>query len=302
MSTLWPRLRPPRLAIIFPSPARTRRNLKLRSCHTTTTTSTISMTAPTPDDIQPTITTTTTTIPNATLISRMQAYVTTQMRNHDPSHNPAHVTRVVRLAHRLLAAERARGTSIPYNDTIITLAALLHDIGDRKYLARDSSSSGAQEDPRTVVRDTLIHSGSDPILAQKVQTIVSNVSYSTEIKNPAFVQRLISENGYPELAIVQDADRLDAIGAVGIGRCFTYLGAKGPRPGADGPLRWELDEAVEHFGEKLVKLESMMKTDSGRDMARERTLRLQEFMRWWRQEMEEMDGVVEYSGVAIPPS
>ncbi|EFW15294.1 hypothetical protein D8B26_008140 [Coccidioides posadasii str. Silveira] len=235
-------------------------------------------------------------ISDTTLISRMEAFVIRQMQDHDPSHNPAHVTRVVRLAHRLLASERSRGTKVHYNETIITLAALLHDIGDRKYLPPNST-----EDPTTIVRDTLVKSGSDPLLAQKVQTIVSNVSYSTEIKNPGLSERLIHQDGYPELAIVQDADRLDAIGAVGVGRCFTYLGAKGPPLGANGPLHWELDEAIEHFRGKLVNLELKMKTDSGRSMARKRTLRLREFVQWWEDEMKEVqEGIA--LGTAVPRS
>ncbi|EEP81878.1 conserved hypothetical protein [Uncinocarpus reesii 1704] len=224
-----------------------------------------------------------TRVSNATLISRMETFVTKQMQHYDPSHNPAHVARVVRLAHRLLAAERARGSRITYNETIITLAALLHDIGDRKYLV-----PGSTQDPATMVRDALLNSGCDPTLAERAQTVVSNVAYSKEVKNPNIVARLIAEDGFPELAIVQDADRLDAIGAVGIGRCFTYLGAKGPQLAADGLLRWELDDAVGIFRTKLVNLELMMKTDSGRDMARKRSLKLREFIRWWEEEKDEI--------------
>lgn len=101
------------------------------------------------------------------------------------------------------------------------------------------------------------------------------------MKDPDVIRRLIFEEGYPELAIVQDADRLDALGAVGIARCFTYLGAKGRGKGS-----WELEEAIEHFGEKLEKLEGMMKTESGREMARVRTERLREFRKWWVEENE----------------
>lgn len=91
---------------------------------------------------------------------------------------------------------------------------------------------------------------------------------------------------YPELGIVQDADRLDAIGAVGIGRCFTFLGAKGKGKGkgkGDGE-EWELENAIRHFGEKLERLEGMMKTESGREMARVRTERLRVFKGWWEEE------------------
>ncbi|KLJ08946.1 hypothetical protein EMPG_15639 [Blastomyces silverae] len=220
------------------------------------------------------------------LITRMTTYMTQYMRNHDPSHNPHHVHRVVHLAHKLLASERA---SLPqptttYDDTVVTLAALLHDIGDRKYLPTTSPTTTA---PTNIVYDALLSNGADPCLAARVQTVVSHVSFSTEMKDPNVIRRLIFEEGYPELAIVQDADRLDALGAVGIGRCFTYLGAKGRGKGeGQGQGSWELDEAIEHFGEKLERLEGMMKTTSGREMARVRTERLREFRRWWVDENE----------------
>lgn len=111
-------------------------------------------------------------------------------------------------------------------------------------------------------------------MAKKIQTICQNVSYSSEIKNPAHVTAVISE--YPELAVVQDADRLDAIGAVGIGRMFTYGGAKTGR---------SLDESMQHFDDKLLRLEGMIKTDVGRELARERTERLRVFKEWWGQEV-----------------
>ncbi|OJD15174.1 hypothetical protein AJ78_04537 [Emergomyces pasteurianus Ep9510] len=231
------------------------------------------------------------------LITRMTTYMTQCMRNHDPSHNPRHVHRVVHLAHVLLASERARESQSPsttttYDDTVITLAALLHDIVDRKYLVplppgpTITSNNGCTNNSNTTtttttVYDALLSNGADPTLAARVQKIVSHVSFSTEMKDPDVIRRLISEEGYPELAIVQDADRLDALGAVGIARCFTYLGAKGR---GQGQGSWELDEAIVHFEEKLERLEGMMKTESGREMARVRTERLREFKRWWVQE------------------
>ena len=231
-----------------------------------------------------------TPVDDDTLITRMTGYVTKHMRGLDPSHNPRHVSRVVALAHKLLAAERIRAPLARYDDTVVTLAALLHDIGDRKYLPKPMAASiggptnadpSKPIDPQTMVRNALLDNGATPALSQRIQTIVSHVSYNTEIKNPLLTQRLIHEDGYPELAIVQDADRLDALGAVGIGRCFTYLGAKG---GAGGDAEWELSQAIAHFVEKLERLEGMMKTDSGRRMARVRTRRLKEFRRWWEDE------------------
>ncbi|KKZ62200.1 hypothetical protein EMCG_03338 [[Emmonsia] crescens] len=226
-----------------------------------------------------------------TLITRMTTYMTQCMRNHDPSHNPRHVHRVVHLAHTLLASERARqpqsSSTTTYEDTVITLAALLHDIGDRKYLPTSTPTpiSSADSAINTTVYGALLSNGADPSLAARVQKIVSHVSFSTEMKDPDVIRRLIFEEGYPELAIVQDADRLDALGAVGIARCFTYLGAKGQGKGS-----WELEEAIEHFGEKLERLEGMMKTESGREMARVRTERLREFRKWWVEENETGEG------------
>merc|ERR1712225_97254 len=107
------------------------------------------------------------------------------------------------------------------------------------------------------------------------------VSYSSEIKDRGHVETMIGK--YPELAIVQDADRLDAIGAVGIGRTFTFGGAKNAR---------DMGETIQHFDDKLVKLESMMKTAPGRRMARERTERLNMFKGWWEDEQREAGGLL----------
>ncbi|OGM45564.1 HD superfamily hydrolase [Aspergillus bombycis] len=208
------------------------------------------------------------------LIPDISAFVTKCMASHDPSHNPQHVHRVVSLAKQILARETARAaSSTVYNADVVHLAALLHDIGDRKYLSQ------------RLVYCVLVAHGADEALAEKVQMIVSHVSYTTEKTKPEEVSRLIRD-GYPELAIVQDADRLDAIGAVGIGRCFTFLGAKGKKFCPEG--MWVMDNAIEHFEEKLVRLESMMKTETGRDMARVRTARLKEFQQWWADEMNDV--------------
>ncbi|KAL4979437.1 hypothetical protein BDW66DRAFT_102722 [Aspergillus desertorum] len=217
------------------------------------------------------------------LIAPISGFVTKCMKDYDPSHNPAHINRVVNLALRILESEQAQSPK-PIDKLTVHLAALLHDISDRKYLPKDSGQHANSVPQHKLVEHILLTHGSDPTLAQRVQSIVSHVSYTAECKEPLTVRRLIEEEGLVELAIVQDADRLDALGAVGIGRCFTFLGAKGRDMLKEGE-EWEMENSIRHFEEKLEKLEGMMKTETGRRMASVRTKRLVEFRRWWEEEM-----------------
>ncbi|SPN97271.1 related to HD superfamily hydrolase [Cephalotrichum gorgonifer] len=198
------------------------------------------------------------------LIPEVTTYVRAYMANYDPSHDFNHIRRVVRLAQQLHAAE-SKSFAVPLDPAVVQLAALLHDVGDRKYLREG-------DDPATMVQNVLLGFGASQELAERVQAICLGVSYSSEVKDPARVRELIGV--YPELAIVQDADRLDAIGAVGIGRCFAFGGAK------DRPM----EETIRHFDDKLILIEGMMKTATGKEMARERTERLLTFKSWWEAE------------------
>lgn len=209
----------------------------------------------------------------AALIASVDVYVQEYMSHYDPSHDYKHIQRVLRLAHALLAEERATNTSssssVEYDDTLVTLGALLHDVGDKKYL-------GPGQDPTTLVRDVLVARDCPAALAATVQDLVLHVSFSTETRTAPQTMR-DKIGALPELAIVQDADRLDALGAVGMGRCFAFTGAH-DRAGTG------LDGAVDHFVEKLERLEGMMKTAAGRRLARERTERIKTFRGWWESE------------------
>ncbi|TAQ87401.1 hypothetical protein B7494_g4298 [Chlorociboria aeruginascens] len=216
---------------------------------------------------------------NAGLIPKVTMFVEGYMKKYDGSHDFNHIKRVLGLAHKIynevnVARERERlFDEVPLDLQIITLAALLHDVGDKKYLEPGQEGN-------TLVLSTLLGFGAGEELAVKVQRIVLGVSYSSEMKDQDQVKALIGR--YPELAVVQDADRLDAIGAVGIGRTFTFGGAKGAR---------DMGETLAHFDEKLVRLEGLMKTGPGKRMARERTERLKIFQGWWEEEQREAEGV-----------
>ncbi|MCJ1302929.1 hypothetical protein MMC08_005734 [Hypocenomyce scalaris] len=184
------------------------------------------------------------------------------------------------------------GRPTPYSPTLITLCALLHDVGDAKYASRIAPS----QDPDTLAKDVLLSLNSEPALASTVQTIIKSVPYSHEVRNPERVRGVLLH--HPELAIVQDADRLDALGAVGIGRAFTFGGARaggasnasgvgggGGGNAAEVPKTPQgMDETIQHFTAKLEKVKGLMKTETGRRMAEIRTEKLRVFRRWWEEE------------------
>lgn len=201
------------------------------------------------------------------LFKAINTYVHAYMSQYDNSHDYQHILRVVSNAHRILQDESKTKPHISYDTTSLFLAALLHDVGDHKY-------AKPGDDTENQVRNTLLDHNADKNLATKVQIIAKHVSYTNEVRNPQSVMDVL--NQYPELAVVQDADRLDAIGAIGIGRCLSFGAAKFP----DQPM----GRAINHFEEKLYKLESMMKTESGMKIARRRTDVLREFAKEWKEE------------------
>ena len=194
-------------------------------------------------------------------------YVEEYMARYDMSHDFNHILRVLALAKRIMAEQLKASPKTDIQQQAVIIAALLHDVGDKKYVQPG-------ENAEQMIETLLLNYGCSPQFVAKVALIVEHVSYSSEAKRPELVSELVSV--HPELAIVQDADRLDAIGAVGIGRAFAYGAAKAPGRGMQG--------SIEHFTEKLENIEGMMKTESGKRLACERTKRLKEFRRWWEEE------------------
>ncbi len=201
------------------------------------------------------------------MISRIYDFTESffQTPRFDASHDFNHVKRVVHNATTILEQEKASQPNL--DPFLILLGAILHDVEDKKYTPSSSSSNSPMMD---VLHQHGVDNRIDPLIVKK---LVDGVSYSSEIKNSSAIRQLIEE--LPELAIVQDADRLDAIGAIGIGRCFTFGGAKSIR---------SMDDSIQHFDDKLLKLEGMMKTETGKRMAAERSKRIREFMSWWKDE------------------
>eukprot|EP00735_Rhodelphis_limneticus_P015659 TRINITY_DN9986_c0_g1::TRINITY_DN9986_c0_g1_i1::g.29241::m.29241 TRINITY_DN9986_c0_g1::TRINITY_DN9986_c0_g1_i1::g.29241 ORF type:complete len:218 (+),score=30.84,sp/P54168/YPGQ_BACSU/35.07/1e-29,HD/PF01966.17/1.7e-10 TRINITY_DN9986_c0_g1_i1:29-655(+) len=186
------------------------------------------------------------------------------MGSLDASHDWNHILRVRTLALRIADEESKLNPNFKPNLEIVELAALLHDVADHKY------TDGSHEACKTVVSDFL-KSVDCEIYAETVATVVNGVSFSKEVSAG------LAEIS-PELRCVQDADRLDAIGAIGIARCFTFGGIKkrsfydacnppAPVP-EDGSLPVKKDgTTLDHFFEKLLRLPSMMKTTAGRRLA-----------------------------------
>lgn len=207
------------------------------------------------------------TASNIELIAATAVYSEQRMSDprFDSSHDFNHIRRVVAHAECLLKAHRASQTdSKPLDATLVILGALLHDVFDHKY------STGS--DPIDPVMTFLTASGVSRAYSRRVQNIIDNVSYSRELENQTAVQTFLSRT--PELGIVQDADRLEALGAMGIARTFTFNGARG----------MGMTNAVAHLSEKVVKLETMMKTDAGKAMAAGLTSRAKVFLQCWAEE------------------
>ena len=201
------------------------------------------------------------------LYQNVYSYVEEYMSRLDCSHDFNHVLRVLSLAKHIYAEEMKANSWKKLHKQAVILAALLHDVGDQKYARPGENAEHA-------IQDLLQKNGCPPRFIAKVALIVEHVSYSSEVKRPQLVKAILG--AHPELAIVQDADRLDAIGAIGIGRAFSYTAAKVPERGMQG--------CIEHFTDKLENIETLMKTDTGKRMARERTQRLKDFRRWWEEE------------------
>ncbi len=191
--------------------------------------------------------------------ARTIEFVKDTLAGDGSGHDWWHVYRVWKMAVHLRESEGGDLLSIE-------LAALLHDIADHKFHGGDLTKGPA------VAAAFLRKQGADEALIQRVAAIIGEVSYKG-----ARVADTVSST---EAQIVQDADRLDAIGAIGIARTFAYGGSRN-RPLYDPAIppvmhhdfesyRKSENPTINHFYEKLLLLKERMHTPSAKRIAEER--------------------------------
>lgn len=207
------------------------------------------------------------------LLAATRAHVRARLAGEGSGHDWWHIERVARLALRLAAEEGA-------DAFLCELAALTHDLADWKIVADEAQALAD-------LRAWLAEHGADEATRAAVLEIITTMSFKGGGQPP---MRTL------EGQIVQDADRLDAIGAIGIARAFTYGGAKGlPLHDPEAEPRRQMTAAeyrgqqaatVAHFHEKLLLLKDRMNTAPARRLAAHRHAVLEQFLAEFQAEWE----------------
>ncbi|KMM38967.1 HD domain-containing protein [Guptibacillus hwajinpoensis] len=203
------------------------------------------------------------------IVSTITHYVKQKLENEGSGHDWHHIERVVRHAEVIAKAEGA-------NDFVCIVAALVHDLADDKIAP--SEAEGLKEVERLledVNREEREH----------IIEIISSISFKGGNRPPVTTL---------EAQVVQDADRLDAIGAIGIARTFVYAGAKGDLihdPSitirdnmTPETYRSGQSTAINHFYEKLLHLKELMNTTKGKELAQHRHEFMEHFLNQFHDE------------------
>ncbi|MFT3794585.1 HD domain-containing protein [Flavobacterium sp.] len=201
------------------------------------------------------------------LIEHTIAFVKKQLENAEGGHDWFHIERVWKNALLIAQGENC-------NLEIVQLGALLHDIADSKFHDGDETIG-----PRTARTFLESHNVSGETILHVIG-IIENISF----KGGNFERKFSSK----ELDIVQDADRLDALGAIGIARCFNYGGFKNRalyNPEIVPNLNMSKEEykksdspTLNHFYEKLLLLKDKMNTETGKQIALQRHQYMEDFL------------------------
>ena len=204
---------------------------------------------------------------NTDLISKTISFVKAKLANAEGGHDWFHIERVYRNAVLISKNEVC-------NTVVVQLGALLHDIADSKFYNGDETIG-----PK-IAREFLESQKVDQATITHVINIIENISF----KGGNFEKKFSSK----ELDIVQDADRLDAIGAIGIARMFNYGGFKNrtiydPKIAPKNKMTKEEykknnSPTINHFYEKLFLLKDKMNTETGKEIAKERHRYMEGFL------------------------
>jgi uncharacterized protein len=193
------------------------------------------------------------------IIEKTTAFVKDTLIGAEGGHDWWHIHRVLENTRTIAAKENA-------DLLICELGALLHDIADPKF------HDGDEKKGSRIANEFLIKNQIPKSQIDSVIDIIDNISFSKGNENPSAKSL--------ELQIVQDADRLDAMGAIGIARAFNYGGFKNrlmfdpsvpPKKYANSmEYRNSNSPTINHFYEKLLLLKDLMNTKTGREMAEKR--------------------------------
>jgi len=204
---------------------------------------------------------------NAQIIENTAAFVKETLKSAEGGHDWWHIERVWTNAKQIANTERC-------DILVVELAALLHDIADSKF------NNGDEEIGPATAGNYLQDQSIAPDVINDVQQIIRHMSFKASFEQSAFYSL--------ELAIVQDADRLDAIGAIGIARAFTYGGFKNREifnPEIKPNLTMSKEEyksssapTINHFYEKLLLLKDKMNTITGKKLAEQRHAFMQAYL------------------------
>ncbi len=202
-------------------------------------------------------------------------FVKETLENAEGGHDWWHIYRVWQLSKHIAETELA-------NLFVVELGALLHDIADSKF------HNGNEELGSDIASEFLNSLNIEHSVVEHVVKIIENISF----KGGKEVQKFKSK----ELNIVQDADRLDAIGAIGIARTFNYGGFKGREiynPDIKPNLNMTKEEyknstapTINHFYEKLLLLKDIMNTETGKRLAEHRHRFMEQYLEEFYNEFE----------------
>ena len=201
------------------------------------------------------------------IIENTILFVQQTLKNAEGGHDWFHIERVYKNAQLIANGENA-------DDFVVTLGALLHDIADSKFHDGDESVGPKVATEFLETQDVSVE------VIDHVVAIIKNISFKGGKEAQSFKSL--------ELDIVQDADRLDALGAIGIARTFNYGGFKGRAlfdPAIEPDLNMTKEEykastapTINHFYEKLLLLKDRMNTKTGKEIAEQRHLYMEQFL------------------------